>query len=120
ARVVEISAPANDKYDEALYTLTAHSFRSDRYERIDIRYPSLASLDDAVKLRQKPPEFEKEASSPSYRPWAQGRWRKRRKSGAELCSYPRRSKHGNLHDDISYVASVVDVFRPAPFLQGKG
>lgn len=52
-RVVEISIPGKGHYAEGLYTLSAQSFRPDKYERIEMAYPSLTPLDEALKLGEK-------------------------------------------------------------------
>ena len=52
-RVVEISIPGEGHYKEGLYTISAQSFRPDRYERLEMVYPTLTPLDDALKLGEK-------------------------------------------------------------------
>ena len=52
-RVVEISIPGEGHYKEGLYTLSAESFRPDKYERLEMTYPSLTPLDEALKLGEK-------------------------------------------------------------------
>ncbi len=49
-RVVEISIQGEGHYKEGLYTLSAQSFRPDRYERLEMAYPTLIPLDEALKL----------------------------------------------------------------------
>lgn len=49
-RVVEISTPGQGQYDEGLYTLSAQSFRPDKYERLEMAYPTLTPLEEALKL----------------------------------------------------------------------
>jgi hypothetical protein len=46
-RVVEIPAPAVGRYEEDLYTLDAHSFRPDKYERLEMGFPKLVPLEEA-------------------------------------------------------------------------
>ena len=52
-RVVEISTPGEGRYEEGLYTLSAQSFRPDRYERLEMTYPTLTPLSEALKLAEK-------------------------------------------------------------------
>ena len=52
-RVVEISVPGEGQYQEGLYTLSAQSFRPDKYERLEMAYPTLTPLDEALKLGEK-------------------------------------------------------------------
>ena len=52
-RVVEISTPTEGRYEEGLYTLSAQSFRPDKYERLEMAYPTLTPLDEALKLGEK-------------------------------------------------------------------
>ena len=52
-RVVEISTPAEGRYEEGLYTVSAQSFRPDRYERLEMAYPTLTPLDESLKLAEK-------------------------------------------------------------------
>ncbi len=39
-RVVEISIQGEGHYEEGLYTLSAQSFRPDKYERLEMAYPT--------------------------------------------------------------------------------
>ena len=52
-RVVEISIQGEGHYKEGLYTLSAESFRPDRYERLEMAYPTLTPLDEALKAGEK-------------------------------------------------------------------
>lgn len=52
-RVVEISTPGQEHYDEGLYTLSAQSFRPDKYERLETAFPTLTPLEEALKLGEK-------------------------------------------------------------------
>ena len=52
-RVVEISVPKNDKYEPGLYTLSAESFRPSQYDRLEMSYPTLISIEEAVNLAEK-------------------------------------------------------------------
>ena len=52
-RVVEISIQNQGHYEEGLYTLSAESFRPDMYEKLEMAYPKLTPLDEALKLGAK-------------------------------------------------------------------
>ena len=52
-RVVEISVQGEGHYKEGLYTLSAQSFRPDKYERLEMAYPTLTPLDEALRLADK-------------------------------------------------------------------
>lgn len=52
-RVVEISIPGQGHYAEGLYTLSAQSFRPDKYERLEMAYPTLTPLEEALKSADK-------------------------------------------------------------------
>ena len=52
-RVVEISIQGEGHYKEGLYTLSAQSFRPDKYERLEMAYPTLTPLEEALKLAEK-------------------------------------------------------------------
>lgn len=52
-RVVEISVRNDDRYEEGLYTLSADSFRPDRYDHLEMAYPTLVPLDEAVKIAER-------------------------------------------------------------------
>ena len=52
-RVVEISTPGQGKYDEGLYTISAGSFRPNNYERLEMKYPELIALEEALKLGER-------------------------------------------------------------------
>ena len=52
-RVVEISIPGEGHYKEGLYTLSAQSFRPDKYERLEMAYPTLTPLEEALKSAEK-------------------------------------------------------------------
>ena len=52
-RVVEISIPGQGHYDEGLYTISVQSFRPDRHERLEMAFPTLTPLKDAVELAEK-------------------------------------------------------------------
>lgn len=52
-RVVEISIPGEGHYKEGLYTLSAESFRPDKYERLEMAYPTLTPLEEALKSAEK-------------------------------------------------------------------
>lgn len=52
-RVVEISIQGKGHYEEGLYTLSAESFRPDKYEKLEMAYPTLTPLDEALKLADK-------------------------------------------------------------------
>lgn len=52
-RVVEISTPGQGQYDEGLYTLSAQSSRPDKYERLEMAYPTLTPLVKALKSGDK-------------------------------------------------------------------
>lgn len=47
-RVVEIGVREGNSYKEGLYTLAAESFQTDRFDRLELGYLSLISLDEAV------------------------------------------------------------------------
>ncbi len=51
-RVVEISIPSDSQYQEGLYTVSAKSFRPDKYERLEMAYPSLTPLNEAIKFAE--------------------------------------------------------------------
>lgn len=52
-RIVEISVQGQAHYKEGLYTLSAESFRPDRYERLEMAYPTLIPLQDALNSADK-------------------------------------------------------------------
>ena len=52
-RVVEISIPGEGHYKEGLYTLSAQSFRPDKYERLEMAYPTLTPLEEALKIAEQ-------------------------------------------------------------------
>ena len=52
-RVVEISIPGEGHYDEGLYTLSAESFRPNNYERLEMKFPTLTPLEEALKVGEK-------------------------------------------------------------------
>lgn len=52
-RVVEITVPRQGCYDEGVYTLSAESFRPDKYERLEMAYPTLTPLEEAIKSADK-------------------------------------------------------------------
>lgn len=45
-RVVTLSVPNQGRYEDGLYTLSADSFRVDKYERLEMGFPELISLDE--------------------------------------------------------------------------
>ena len=52
-RVVEIAIQGEGHYEEGLYTLSAGSFRPDKYERLEMAYPRLTPLDSALKVAEQ-------------------------------------------------------------------
>lgn len=52
-RVVEIGVREGNKYDEGLYTLAGESFRPDQFDRLELGYPSLVSLDEAIEIAEQ-------------------------------------------------------------------
>ena len=52
-RVIKISVPNQGRYEEGLYTLAAESFRPDKYERLEMGFPELTPLEDALKDGEK-------------------------------------------------------------------
>ena len=51
-RVVEISIQGEGHYKEGLYTLSTQSFRPDKYERLEMAYPTLTPLEEAQKTAE--------------------------------------------------------------------
>ena len=52
-RVVEIPTPREGSYDEGLYTLATESFRPNNFDGLEMRYPRLIPLDDALEIGDK-------------------------------------------------------------------
>ena len=52
-RVVQISIPGQEPYEEGLYTVSADSFRPNNYERLEMKFPELTPLEEALKLGEK-------------------------------------------------------------------
>ena len=52
-RVIKISVPNQGPYEEGLYTLSADSFRPDKYERLEMGFPELTPLEVALKDGEK-------------------------------------------------------------------
>ena len=52
-RVVEISVQGDGHYEEGLYTIAAQSFRPDRYERLEMAFPTLTPLTEALKIAEQ-------------------------------------------------------------------
>ncbi len=53
-RVIEITIQrGQDPYPEGLYTIAAGSFRPDRYYRVEMIYPTLTPLEEALKLGKR-------------------------------------------------------------------
>ncbi|ANO50069.1 single-stranded DNA-binding protein [Woeseia oceani] len=49
-RLVEISVPkTNTKYGEGLYTLSGQSFRPNQYDKIELVFPTLIGIEEALK-----------------------------------------------------------------------
>ena len=51
--MIKISVPSHGRYEEGLYTLSAVSFRPDKYERLEMGFPELTPLDVALKEAEK-------------------------------------------------------------------
>ena len=43
-RVIELSVRSNDHYKEGLYTLAANSVRPNKYDQLELAFPSLTPL----------------------------------------------------------------------------
>jgi hypothetical protein len=52
-RVIKISVPNQGRYEEGLYTLSADSFRPDKYERLEMGFVELTPLEIALKAGDK-------------------------------------------------------------------
>ncbi|MEX2150529.1 MAG: single-stranded DNA-binding protein [Steroidobacteraceae bacterium] len=52
-RVIKISVPKQGRYEDGLYTLSADSFRPDKYERLEMGFPELTPLEVALKDGEK-------------------------------------------------------------------
>jgi hypothetical protein len=52
-RVIRISVPNQGRYEEGLYTLSAGSFRPDKFERLEMGFPELTPLDVAIRDAEK-------------------------------------------------------------------
>lgn len=52
-RVIEIAAPPDRPYEEGLYTLDARSFHPDRFERLEMVYPTLIPLEEAMSIAEE-------------------------------------------------------------------
>lgn len=52
-RIVEVNLQEGSFYDEGLYTLSASSFRPDKYDRLELGYPELVPLDQAIQLASR-------------------------------------------------------------------
>ncbi len=52
-QVVQIPVSSHGRYDEGLYTVSADSFRPSIFERLEMRFPELVPLDDAIALAEK-------------------------------------------------------------------
>lgn len=52
-RVIKISVPNQGRYEEGLYTLSADSFRPDKYERLEMGFAELVPLEEALKSAEK-------------------------------------------------------------------
>ncbi len=52
-RVVEVFVQGDDRYDEGLYTVSAQSFKSGKYEKLEMAYPTLTPLGEALKIAEQ-------------------------------------------------------------------
>jgi hypothetical protein len=52
-RVVKISVQNGTRYEEGLYTLAPESFRPDKFERLEMDFPELVPLSDALKIGEQ-------------------------------------------------------------------
>ena len=48
-RPMEIQKPRAGKYMKGLYTLSGASFNTDKYDRLELQFPTLVPLADAMK-----------------------------------------------------------------------
>ena len=48
-RPMEIQKPRTGKYMKGLYTLSSASFNTDKYDRLELQFPTLVPLADALK-----------------------------------------------------------------------
>lgn len=48
-RVVHISVPGQGHYDDGLYTVSSESFRPNNYDSLEMRFPTLTPLEEALK-----------------------------------------------------------------------
>lgn len=49
-RPMEIQKPRTGKYMKGLYTLSGASFNTDKYDRLELQFPTLVLLADALKI----------------------------------------------------------------------
>lgn len=52
-RVVQISSPVDRPYEEGLYTVDSESFHSDRFERLEMVFPKLIPLEEAMQMAEE-------------------------------------------------------------------
>jgi hypothetical protein len=52
-RVVEIASPTDRPYEEGLYTVDSQSFHPDRFERLEMVFPKLTPLEDAMQVAEE-------------------------------------------------------------------
>lgn len=63
-RLVEIVIGGRPRYAEGLYTLTSESFRPDRFERLEMAYPTLIPLKEALEVAEKENKALRKAGRP--------------------------------------------------------
>ena len=65
-RVVEISVPRQGRYDDGLYTVSSESFRPNNFDSLEMRFPTLTPLEEALKIGDR---AQKNWKSGVQNPW---------------------------------------------------
>ena len=52
-RIAEVPVPSEGHYEEGLYTASVDSFRTNHFDRLELRFLSLLPLNEAIEMSQK-------------------------------------------------------------------